>query len=187
MAFDYTRPEYRYIETFTGKKFFFDEPSDDMICIEDIAHSLANTCRYGGHCRKFYSVAEHSILLCMAYVWGNVEAYALLMHDAAEAYLTDLPRPIKYTMPEFRSLEAKIERAISRKFSLEYPHLEIVKSWDARAIVDERAQAMSNSGHDWDLSDLHPIGLNLQFWTPKQAEDIFLQHYHRLSGAVKAA
>ena len=84
------------IRTYTGKYINVFDPDPEMIDIEDIAHSLSNTCRWGGHCRKFYSVAQHSV---MVVDWLPVSDSKLrlagLMHDATEAYLTDLSKPIK--------------------------------------------------------------------------------------------
>ncbi len=169
-----------FIETFTGLAFEFDEPKAEMICIEDIAHALSNLCRYNGQCKRFYSVAEHSVLLCEAYVWGNEDAFAMLMHDAAEAYICDLPRPIKYALPSYQTIEAKIERAIANKFGLTYPPPAVVKDWDARIILDERAQAMSQTKSDWNMGGLHALGITLHFWDPPTAERKFLENFHRL-------
>lgn len=174
-----------FIETFTGKMFQFADPTEDMICIEDIAHALSNLCRYNGHCQRFYSVAEHSILLSEAYVWGNEVAFAMLMHDASEAYLCDIPRPIKYTLPDYRTLEAKLDQAIAKKFGLEWPHPNVVREWDGRAILDERSQAMSRSKNNWNMEGLHALGITLHFWSPPEAEARFLANFHRLSALIQ--
>src|SRR4051794_15527189 len=87
-----------WITTFSRRQFWPLDPHSDEIHIEDIAHSLSQQCRFGGHSRSFYSVAQHSCLvsaLCKANdaLWG-------LLHDASEAYLGDIPRPLK-SLPEF--------------------------------------------------------------------------------------
>lgn len=170
-----------FIETFTGKKVFFEDPSPNSICIEDIAHSLSMQCRYNGHCLRFASVAEHCVLLCENFGWGNEDAYALLMHDASEAYLSDLPRPVKYTLPSYRELEAKFDAVIAKKFNVTNMHSDAVRNWDQRIILDERAQNMSKSGNDWQTGDATPLGIALKFWDPAQAEGRFLQNFHRLN------
>src|ERR1017187_2988058 len=86
--------------------------------VEDIAHALAHRCRFGGHASKFYSVAEHSVHVSQLYLpehalWG-------LLHDASEAYLVDLPRPLKL-LPEFapyREAECQLQRAVAVRFGL---------------------------------------------------------------------
>ena len=89
-----------WISTYTDKKFHYLNPTEEEICIEDIAHALALTCRFGGHCSKFYSVAEHSIRV------SNIVPETLrlqaLLHDAHEAYLHDVPRPIKEDIPQYK-------------------------------------------------------------------------------------
>lgn len=90
-------PNNPHIRTFTDKKFYFLDIRPEHICIEDIAHSLSNICRYGGHCKQFYSVAEHSIACCDRMGNGedaSVRLWALL-HDAAEAYIGDICKPLK--------------------------------------------------------------------------------------------
>lgn len=117
-----------HIRTFTGKKFYFLDIKPDDICIEDIAHALSNICRYNGHCKNFYSVAEHSIRCCergsdwLCKIWG-------LLHDAAEAYIGDLVSPFKgrllfsYTDRNCKvsDYEDTIIKAISEKFGILYP------------------------------------------------------------------
>lgn len=116
------------IETFTGKYVDPTKITVDDVCLEDIAHSLAHTCRFGGHCGKFYSVGQHSCLVCHKATDGRkledcredpVVRWAL-MHDAAEAYLIDLPAPIK-NLPEmtyYRALEKSVMAIIAERFNL---------------------------------------------------------------------
>ena len=180
-----------FIETFTGKQFFFNAPTEDAIDIIDIAHSLSMQCRYSGHTKHFYSVAEHCCLLHDWYLdyhgvnyMSEKYAFECLMHDAGEAYLTDVPRPIKYCLPEYLEFEKKIEAVISKKFDLTHPIPDNVKLADASILMDERAQAMSDSGHDWNLN-LTPLGITLQFWGPKVAEREFLKRYYARTSIVE--
>jgi len=117
------------IRTSSGKFINVFEPTPDMICIEDIAHSLAHQCRFGGHLPQFYSVAQHSIM-CAMHVSSDADRFAALMHDASEAYLLDMPSPIKARLPEYKSIEDNLMRVIAEKFGFEYPLSEAVKQVD---------------------------------------------------------
>lgn len=105
------------IRTYTGK--FVDpfnlRPED--VCIEDIAHALSNQCRFAGHTNRFYSVAEHSLEVC-AKLEKPLSIYGLL-HDAPEAYLIDLPTPIKDQLPEYKAAEHRAMLAVAEAFKLE--------------------------------------------------------------------
>jgi len=105
-----------WVNTYTGKHFHYLDPQPEEIDIIDIAHSLSLTCRYGGHCKQFYSVGDHSIRV--AEIVPDELKLRALLHDAAEAYLTDLPRPIKYDIPEFHIRENVIQRNIEAKFGI---------------------------------------------------------------------
>jgi 5'-deoxynucleotidase YfbR-like HD superfamily hydrolase len=104
----------RYLSTFTGNKFFPFAPHPHQIDIRDIAHGLSLLCRFSGQCPYFFSVAEHSI-----YVANNLPDNLKLeglLHDASEAYLADLPRPVKVGLPEYNAIEAAVEEVIAQKF-----------------------------------------------------------------------
>ena len=109
----------RYLSTYTGKKFYPYDPRPEQICIEDIAHGLSMLCRFVGQCRFFFSVAEHSIAVARL-LPANLKLFGLL-HDASEAYLADLPRPVKAGLPEYKAIEANVERVIAEKFELPFP------------------------------------------------------------------
>lgn len=141
-----------WVQTYTGKKFFPLKPDENSICIEDIAHSLSMQCRYVGHTRKFYSVAEHSVLLVKLYFPNDVRLarYALL-HDASEAYLTDLPGPLK-PLPQFnfyRQAERRLQAMIYLRFGLDPCEPDEIKRAD-KAIVGEEAEVLMAPLHkDW--------------------------------------
>src|SRR5690606_8557009 len=105
-----------YVETRTGKKFTFLEPKADDIDIADIAYALANQCRFNGHCSSFYSVAEHSVAVAM--LLPQELQLAGLLHDAAEAYLGDIPSPLKQFLPDYDRLETTVITAINEKFGV---------------------------------------------------------------------
>ena len=129
-----------FIETYTGIKFHYLNPSPGEICIEDIAHALSLICRFGGHCHQFYSVAEHSIRVsdCLP---QELKLMGLL-HDAAEAYISDLPRPIKNDLKGFQDLEEIIEDVIDGKYGLYYDFR--VKDADHKLLATEARDLKMN-------------------------------------------
>lgn len=111
-----------WIQTFTGRRFWPLDPRPEDVAIEDIAHALSLLCRYNGHVRRFYSVGEHSLLLCwyLEKLYPDDRALQLqaLMHDAAEAYLADIPRPVKPLLTGYYAAEARVEQVIQERFGL---------------------------------------------------------------------
>ena len=97
----------------SGAWFDFAAPNSSSFTVDDIAQGLANICRYSGQCNRFYSVAEHSLLVSETAVGFELEA---LMHDAAEAFLGDITRPLKQMLPDYKRIESEVERAIFRQF-----------------------------------------------------------------------
>lgn len=118
------------IQTFTG--IFFDplNPDPSLIRIEDIAHALSMQCRFSGHTRRHLSVAEHSMRV--ARLCPEECRLEGLLHDAAEAYLVDLPRPVKHSelMRHHRLLDFRIEQAVAERFGLVHPWPDRVKRAD---------------------------------------------------------
>jgi len=108
-----------WIQTYKGRKFFPLDPRPDDIYIRDISHRLGLLYRFNGHSVVFYSVADHSVLVSRAVA----EEHALwgLLHDASEAYISDLPRPIKKKMPDFLEIEERIQRAVAERLGLLWP------------------------------------------------------------------
>ena len=138
-----------WIQTYTGKKFWPFSPLPDDVDFRDVAHALSNLCRFGGHCREFYSVAEHSIRACNLIDWDDhpVAALAALLHDASEAFLVDLTRPLKHGTvlgAEYRSIEHSVQLAINSKIGLPpmSHHLDKVVSADETMLVTEARDLM---------------------------------------------
>jgi hypothetical protein len=115
----YVPPAKDVLQTYSGVVVRPLEPRLEDIKIEDIAWSLAHQCRYNGHTKMFYSVATHCILVSK--FLPRVLQLDGLLHDASEAYLSDLPSPVKQVMPEYRRIEAELERRIAAAFGLQYP------------------------------------------------------------------
>ena len=169
-----------WIQTYTGKKFYPLDPRPEEICIEDIAHSLSLQCRFAGHCRFFYSVGQHSLLVSRSVstenaMWG-------LLHDAAEAYLVDLPRPIKKYSELGRiymQVETKLEEVIARRFGLPLDIPSEVKYADQRAVMTEKRDLMRPC--EWEKDNhLDPFESRIVPWPPGTAESQFIREYDKL-------
>lgn len=169
-----------WMQTYTGKQFWPADPRTDEIDIRDIAHALSMQCRYAGHCLRFYSVAEHCVLLARAIPEHKLWA---LLHDASEAYLVDVPRPVKPALqPTYGVLEAKLMRRVAERFSLPSPEQpSLVGEYDFRMLVDEKAQNMFDGPHWSSIDRLEPVGVTLQFWSPAEAKAEFLATFTELS------
>lgn len=187
-------------EQYTGTRFYTFAPSPNEVRIDDIAHALGFQCRYNGNCKRFYSVAEHSCLLS-DWVRGNGprggmgdqaafedpfrhEALIALMHDAAEAYIGDLVRPVKHRMPEFKELEGVIERVVFPSLGLPPELPGWMKALDSRILCDERWQVMLTQENEWSTDELEPLGVRIRFWRPERAEYEFHRRFMELSAGL---
>lgn len=172
-----------WIQTFTGKKFWPLDPQPSEVDIRDIAHALSLQCRYAGHCRAFYSVAEHSIHVSNHLLeYGKDVALWGLLHDAAEAYVVDVPRPLKRFLPGYAQAEQRVMDAICVRYGLPAQIPAVVKAVDNRILADEKRQNMADL--DWDYVPGPAIGVTLQFMSPAHAEAEFLRHFTMLGGSV---
>jgi hypothetical protein len=124
------------IRTVSGIYINVFKPTMDMICIEDIAHALSYQCRFGGHLPRFYSVAQHSLNCCYL-IDDNKLKLAALLHDASEAYLLDIPSPIKQGLSNYKEIEDRLMNLIAEKFGFEYPLHPEVKKVDAIMLQKE--------------------------------------------------
>jgi 5'-deoxynucleotidase YfbR-like HD superfamily hydrolase len=123
------------IRTFTGKYVNVFEPKPEMFCIEDIAHALSFQCRFGGHLPHFYTVAQHSVHVSRKCDCGN--SFTGLMHDVSEAYLVDIPRPIKLRLPEYQAIEDQLNKVLAQVFGFQYPFPPDIKEADKYCLEDE--------------------------------------------------
>jgi len=176
-----------FIETYTGRAFWPLNPTMDALSVIDIAHALSNQCRYSGHVAFFYPVAQHCCLLAewLARRGGSaLDCLQILMHDAPEAYLVDVPRPVKQYMPQYRVWDHAVNDVIREWMGWKnIPIPSFQDEFDSRIIVDERAQLMSCSPNDWGHK-LEPMGIVIQPWTPEEAEQTFLTQYAAYSREV---
>ncbi len=172
------RDERTWIQTYTSRQVWPLNPVPEDICIEDIAHALSNLCRYTGHTRWPYSVAQHSVLA--ADHCPDAARWAL-MHDAAEAYLADVARPVKRFLGGYKEAEERLERVIAERFGLEWPMPECVKVIDIRLLATERRDLMSRPPIPWvSTRDVEPLPDRIHPWPPSVAESRFLERFREL-------
>src|SRR5262245_42067765 len=172
-----------WTQTFTGRKFPFLNPTVDDVDPLDIAHALSMLCRFGGHTHQFYSVAEHCVLLSRAIP----ERYAVeaLLHDAAEAYLVDIPRPVKRQLYGYKEMEDRVLKVIFDRFEVD-PYSEddivspLVKDWDSRILLTERRALMPNTVHPWSEEYLEPLDVAIAIAPQKVAERWYLNAMRQL-------
>src|SRR3954469_9520959 len=177
------------IQTYTGLRFSPLEPVEADVVVEDIAHALANQCRFGGHCTVFYSVAQHSCVVAdvVAALDSSTEDQLwALLHDASEAYLLDLPHPLKHNTvlgDAYRAIEAPLQAVICARFGLPDEPPAEVKEADRAVLASERL-AFMRATFDWpELAGVEPVALRLEPWLPARAEREFLERFARLEGA----
>ena len=172
-----------WIQTFTGKPYWPLAPRAEDVDLVDIAAGLARTCRYNRQCLRFYSVAEHSIL--GAQFVPKEQRLAFLLHDAPEAILCDVPRPLKHRLQGYREIEAMNMRVIAQRFNLKLPFAPIIKEIDERIGADEREQNMAPPRLPWKhAGDCRPLGVRLQFWSPDQAMAEFIRAFSEFGGVT---
>jgi hypothetical protein len=190
--------------TFSGVAFYPLDPRPDEILLVDIAHALSNMCRFAGHVQEFYSVAEHSVHVSRRAMelWGAREGQTLaglagLLHDGSEAYLVDVPRPMKRhaLMEPYRKAEESLQYHIYQRFGVVMTSAleDVVHDADDEMLATERMDLMpyfksdGSPSRKWSglrtplehLRITHPL-------LPAESEQLFLNHFHYLQGAFDA-
>jgi hypothetical protein len=161
------------------------DPDPDQLDAGDIARALANLCRFGGHSRVFYSVAQHCVIVSQLVEQGGgdvEDAFAALMHDATEAYLGDMPHPLKHRSPlgaAFKAAEDQLERAIADRFRLR-SGVPAIKRFDRALLATERRAFSAESWHWPELEGVEPLDLELTAWSPDEAVRAFAERYAEL-------
>ena len=180
-----------WIQTYSGKRFDAFLPKVEDIDFVDIAHSLAHQCRFAGHCKRFYSVAEHSVLAAnweyLDSIMGDAPINArrwALMHDAAEAYIGDIVRPIKRRpglMPELERIEDELLYLIGKKFVLGPRPSKLISMADQYALCVEKHQVFDHD-IEWTSERMPPIKCppRIMFHTPSVAKRLFVYTAHEL-------
>lgn len=168
-----------WLSTLYTPQFHFLNPIEEEVDIRDIAHSLSLVCRFGGHCNRFYSVAEHSYyvsLLLGAEGADAVTVMAGLLHDAEETYIPDIPSPVKIHMPEARAMYETLSAVIYKKFDIEGADWERVKDIDHRICITE-AKQLGLWSEEWREVPGEPINFPIGCWDPEKAETKFIRRY----------
>lgn len=166
--------------SYTGKLIDLINPTADMIDIEDIAHALSQICRFGGHCSMPYNVAQHSVIVAaLAPMELRKEA---LLHDAAEAYVGDVIKPLKVLIePLFEDIEDRFMQVICQKFNLDTMKLLEVKKYDRQVLETEHEflQKGNIAPFQWQMRGLSlHVDYNL-IWSSEVSKHTFLSLYHR--------
>jgi uncharacterized protein len=179
-----------WINTWGGHKIHLIDPDPNEIFIEDIAHSLSLLCRFGGNVSEFYSVAQHCAMVS-THMSGETDEptqlLAGLLHDAAEAYLVDIPAPLKRIIPEYKVIEDRIERAIWTRFDIDMDSIDfnLIKHHDNRALATEAYHLIPNKHSEWYIPYL-PYDLN-ELWAaliPERAEQVYLKMFMGLRALI---
>lgn len=172
------------ISTYSGRTFNFMQTTPDMIDINDIAHALSQVCRFAGHSKTFYSVAQHSVLVSMLVEGGKGLQFSGLLHDASEAYIHDVSRPLKLFLEDYRLIENRLMRTICMKYQLIWPLPEEVKVADNLALTNEGARFM-HGGEDVFGTLAAPISRVADHYLsralpPEEAKAAFLERFEAL-------
>lgn len=178
------RTEDNWIQTSGGKKFWPLNPRKGDVDIHDIAHALSNECRYNGHCSSFYSVAQHSVLLSIAMA-GKGLARAALLHDASEAYLKDLPRPVKRDKTiraAYAAAEDRLMRCIASALDVPWSAIQDprVSEYDHAILTPEMTALMSFK--EPRINNGLLSAMRITPWPPRLAEYRFLAAWHGIAG-----
>ena len=168
------------MQTHSGRQYWPLDPKPDDVDIFDIAHALSNLCRFGGHVSSFYSVAQHSV-----YVSHNVPLewrLVALLHDATEAYVVDVPRPLKKFLTNYKEIELLNWFAIAERFYLPLEMPECIHDADNFVLRAEARILMPRS--EWAYADhAADLGRTFQPLEPRAAKMFFLDRFMELTDA----
>lgn len=163
----------------SGDYLDFSDPSACPLDIDTIAYALSNICRFGGHCRPFYSVAQHSVLVSeLVPPEHQLEA---LLHDAAEAFIGDMVTPLKAMLPEYKRIEHNIESHIREQFRLPSVQNPLIKYADTVAFVTERRDLMPLKGGIDSLATVPRCNEKVVPLPSVQAYGLFIARYNELA------
>ena len=166
----------------SGVYFDLEDPDSCHFTRRDVAHALGHICRYTGHCREFYSVAQHSVLVSR--IVPEADALAGLLHDAAEAFIGDVSKPLKCLLPDFAAVEARVEASVLPRLGVPLPIPAVVKRADRILLRTEQRDLMGADGHNWAFTEgeaplenvIVPLG-------PREATLQFLERWEELDPA----
>lgn len=175
------------IQLYSGAFFSYTDPESSEVSIEDIARALSHVCRFSGHVRHFYSVAQHAVNA--SFLVPPEFAYDALMHDMSEAFTNDLPTPLKHAVPALKDLEVRIETAMAERFGFRFPLPPEVKKADLQMLLMEKEELKPHAAGDWQVLDGISVTerdrevVDLTEWSPTDAYDVFMYRYGMLEQA----
>lgn len=167
-----------WVQTYLGVLYYPLDPRAEEVEIVDIAQALSKQCRFGGHCKEFYSVAEHCVHVSQIVppefaLWG-------LLHDASEAYIVDVPRPLKKNLEGYIEIERRNMAAICKKFGLSYDMPDEVRVADDAMLLAERDQLVGFEVQPWNIPGT-PAPVTVECLTPREAFILFMERFSELT------
>ncbi|MBF0380138.1 MAG: phosphohydrolase [Magnetococcales bacterium] len=167
-----------WIQTYSGLQFWPMDARKHEVNIEDIAHALSMLCRFNGHLERFYSVAEHSVYVSQIVspenqLWG-------LIHDSAEAYLADIPSPVKKHLAQFKSIEKNLLKVICSHFNIDSKMPEEIKLADMVLLSTEKKVLMKPEPASWGDMPQPTDKIVIAGLAPHEAKDLFLKRYQEI-------
>ena len=167
------------ILTVSSQSFNFIDPASNVIRVTDIAHALAHVCRFAGHTREFYSVAQHSVLVSL--IVPPEDALTALFHDATEAYIGDVSSPLKQLLPDYQAIEARLHADIFAKLGIPAELPASVKRADRILLATEQRDLIAPHDEEWSqLAGIAPLDECIAPLPPWQAATLFLERYREL-------
>ncbi len=178
-----------FIETYSGIPFRPLTPNYEDVTVKDIAHALSHQCRFSGHTRAFYSVAEHSVRVSQLLdAWGEPPPVILwgLLHDASEAYLVDIPSPLKRerVFDAYRVAEDRMMMAVCDRFKMSRKQPKAVHKADAVLLATEARDLMPFKSEHWGALTEEPLAQTIVPWSSAEAERCFLVRFASYYGRV---
>jgi len=170
-----------WVQSFSGRKIDLLDTAIDSIVIEDIAHSLSMLCRFKGHSKQFYSVAQHSVIV--SYICEPQYSFYGLLHDASEYVLGDMPAPLKRSgkINEYKKIEKILQGKIYNRFGLKDDEPDDIKRADLLALSTEAYNFMNPLHPDW-KNIYNPLDIDIVALPPADAETLFLSRFDQLFG-----
>lgn len=164
-----------YIRTYSDKMFDYSNINPNQIDINDIAQALSQIPRWLGHTDKLYSVAQHC---CWCYDNTDGNKLEALMHDATEAYVSDIPSPLKALLPDYKNIENKVATQIALKFRFNYPYSHNTHIVDKQALYFERTNVKKLDNDYIPLDKNISKFCNIKHWSSKKAKKEFLKRFN---------